>query len=292
MLNFFSSNLFYYILTSAIWGSTWLVIVYQIQGASPLVSVFYRFLLSGIVLMIVNAFRKQSFHLSKQHHLLSAVQGVAMFSINYMLTYVSESMIPSGFVALAFTALVYFNMFGIRFVLKRQIRRNVLIGAVLGFIGIALIFNKEIREFSTESKTILGILVSLVATLAASIGNLFSVKLREQKVPINTSTGYGMLYGSAFTLFVCLVRGENFAVPLTTQFVLSLAYLSIFGSVIAFSAYLSLVGRMGAEKAAYVSVISPIIALTLSSVFENLQWTPLMLAGAALAIIGNIVSLR
>ena len=214
-----------------------------------------------------------------------------MFSLNYMLTYKAEELVSSGLVAVTFTFLLYFNILGTRLLFKTPVARNVLIGAGVGALGIGLIFLREILNFDSESKTIVGLVFGTVATLFASCGNLMSYKHRENKVPIMASNAYGMLYGSLFTLSLALFLRETFQVQWTTKFILSLVYLSIFGSVIAFGAYLSLIGRIGAEKAAYTSVINPIIALILSSFFESFRWSLPVTIGIIFCLLGNIITL-
>jgi drug/metabolite transporter (DMT)-like permease len=135
------------------------------------------------------------------------------------------------------------------------------------------------------------LLIGFLATFFASVGNMFSQKTYQLKIPVVVTNTYGMAYGSFFTFVTALVLGHSLVIPTTPVFLAALGYLSLFGTVIAFWAYLSLAGKIGAEKAAYSSVISPIIALTLSSFFENFHWTPMLIIGVALCILGNIFTL-
>lgn len=215
-----------------------------------------------------------------------------MFSVNYMMTYIAEGMISSGMVAVTFTLLLYYNIFATRILFKTPIRRNVVVGAVIGGIGIGLIFLQEILHFQPGSKSLWGLIVGAVATMFASAGNLVSYVHRKENIPVMSSNAFGMLYGSCFTFLVALVLREGFHVDWTLKYTLSLLYLAIFGSVIAFGAYLSLVGRIGAEKAAYTSIISPVIALTLSSLYEGFHWTPKVATGIALCLAGNVITLQ
>lgn len=214
-----------------------------------------------------------------------------MFSVNYMLTYIAETMISSGLVALSFTVLVYYNMFGMKLFFKKPIGHQVLWGSVLGGLGIIFIFLNEILHFDPGSTTIAGLLIGFLATLSASLGNMVAQRSYQQGLPVMATNTWGMLYGSLFTLLIALVLREDLSIPLTARFLGSLFYLALFGSVIAFGAYLSLAGKIGAEKAAYTSVISPVIALTLSSFFEDFKWTPYILVGVSLCLIGNILTL-
>ncbi|ASD65144.1 DMT family transporter [Bdellovibrio bacteriovorus] len=284
-------NLILYAICTLIWGSTWLVITFQIDAASPVTSVFWRFLLSTALLLLFCFWKKQNLKYSRHDHLLFAGQGVLMFSINYMLTYVAETMISSGMVALSFTLLVYYNMFGMRLFFKKPITANVIWGSLLGGVGIVFIFLNEILNFDPSSKTIWGLLVGFLATLSASLGNMVAQKSYQKRIPVVVTNTWGMLYGSMFTLIVALVLQHDLSIPLNARFLGALFYLALFGSVIAFGAYLSLAGRIGAEKAAYTSVLSPVIALTLSSFFENFHWTPYIVIGVVLCLLGNVLTL-
>ncbi|MFV8256718.1 DMT family transporter [Bdellovibrio bacteriovorus] len=284
-------NLILYAICTLIWGSTWLVITFQIDAASPVTSVFWRFLLSTVILLLFCFWKKQNLKYSRQDHLLFAGQGVLMFSINYMLTYVAETMVSSGMVALSFTLLVYYNMFGMRLFFKKPITQNVIWGSLLGGVGIVFIFLNEILNFDPSSKTIWGLLVGFLATLSASMGNMVAQKSYQKRIPVVVTNTWGMLYGSLFTLIMALVLQHDLSIPLNARFLGALFYLALFGSVIAFGAYLSLAGRIGAEKAAYTSVLSPVIALTLSSFFENFHWTPYIILGVVLCLLGNVLTL-
>lgn len=235
---------------------------------------------------------KKKMRYPKKDHLLFAGQGVFMFSVNYMLFYISETMVSSGMTAVAFTSLVYYNMLGMWIFFKKPITKNVIIGSLIGGVGILFLFLDEITNLTGGQKTILGLLISFIATLSASCGNLLSQVTYKKGIPIVVTNTFGMFYGSVFTLLVALLFRQDLAIPMTSQFLLSLLYLSLFGSVIAFGAYLTLAGRIGAEKAAYTSVLSPVIALTLSSFYENFKWTPYIGVGVLLCLLGNILTLK
>lgn len=284
-------NLILYSICTLIWGSTWLVITFQVDAASPISSVFWRFLLAAVILFSYCFWKRQNLKYSFNEHLLFAGQGIFMFSINYMLNYIAETMVSSGLVALSFTALIYYNMFGMRLFFKKPITRNVIWGSILGGLGIGSIFYNEIAHFDSNSKTVLGLLLGFLATLSASAGNMVAQKTYRLKIPVVVTNTFGMLYGSLFTLLIVFINGDSLAIPFSFKFISALLYLAIFGSVIAFGAYLSLGGKIGAEKAAYTSVLSPVIALTLSSFFENFIWTPYIVAGVLLCLLGNVLTL-
>jgi drug/metabolite transporter (DMT)-like permease len=288
-----SRNIILFIICSLIWGTTWLVIKFQIQYASAVVSVFYRFLFAALLMFSFNHFvTKRTLKYPLKNHLFFLLQGFFNFSLNYILTYVAEGKMSSGLVALTFTTLVYFNMLGMWLFFHKPISKNVFWGGLLGAVGITFLFWKEILGFHNGVGPILGVCIGVVATLSASAGNMFAYKNHQLKVPVVVFNSYGMLYGSLATLGIGLLRGENFAFPMHTSFIMSLLYLVVLGSVVAFWAYQTLVGTIGADRAAYSSIIAPMLAVLVSSFFENLIFTPYIIAGILFCLLGNILSLK
>lgn len=285
--------MFLFSICSLIWGTTWFAIKFQVDSTSPIVGVFYRFLIAAVMMFLINIlFIKKNLRFPWENHKFFILQGLFNFSLNYILTYISEKSISSGLVALTFSTLIYFNMLGMRVFYRKDITKNILYGAVLGFMGMICLFWKEIANFNADQATIVGIIIGIVATFCASIGNMFAYKNHQLKIPVMTFNAYGMLYGALFSLGLGLFMGESFIFPTSTSFLFSLGYLSLFGTVIAFYAYQTLVGTIGADRAAYTSIINPVIAILISSVFENLIFTPQIFMGMVLCFAGNLIALR
>lgn len=286
-------NTILFLITSFIWGTTWFVIRFQIDSTSVVASVFYRFLLATIFMFLINwIFIRKSMKYPLSFHRFFLLQGLFNFCINYLLTYISEKHISSGLVAVTFTTLIYFNMIGMKILYKKQISKSLVLGSIIGFSGIVLLFWKEIIQSNFNQLTILGIIIGVVATLSASIGNLAAYKNHLNKVPVMTFNAYAMLYGTCFSLIIGLALNQSFFLPTTPTFIGSLLYLSIFGTVITFWAFQTLIGTIGAEKAAYTSLISPVIAITFSILFEGLQFNYLMCIGMMLCFFGNYLALK
>ena len=285
--------MFLFSICSLIWGTTWFAIKFQVDSTSPVVGVFYRFLIAAVMMFLINIiFIKKNLVFPWKNHKFFILQGLFNFSLNYILTYISEKYISSGLVALTFSTLIYFNMLGMRVFYKKEITKNIIYGALLGFMGMICLFWKEIANFNADQATIVGIIIGIVATFCASIGNMFAYKNHQFKIPVMTFNAYGMLYGALFSLGLGLFLGESFYFPTTPSFLFSLGYLSLFGTVIAFYAYQTLVGTIGADRAAYTSIINPVIAMLISSVFENLVFTPQIFIGMILCFAGNLIALR
>ncbi len=288
-----SRNILLFSVCSLIWGTTWFVIKFQIDSTTPIAGVFYRYVLAALMMFAVNIlFIKKTLRYPWANHKFFMLQGLFNFCLNYILTYISEESINSGLVALTFTSLIYFNMLGMKLLYKKDISKNVIYGAIMGFVGIIFLFWREISNFSADRLTVMGIIIGIVATFCASIGNMFAYKNHQLKVPVMTFNAWGMLYGAVFSLIIGLIKGESFFFPTTQSFLLSLMYLAFFGTVVAFWAYQTLVGTIGADRAAYTSIISPVIAIVISSVFENVIFTPQLFIGILLCFFGNLLALR
>lgn len=285
-------NLSLYILCVAIWGSTYFAIRYQVIHLSPAQGVFFRFLLSSAILWAFVWFRPGRWNLRVLDHGLIAGQGFFMFCLNYVLTYHSENHLPSGLVALIFMSMVLFNILGMRFLFKKPIHSRVWLGSALGFIGLLLVFGPELFKGPLSTPTwFLGMTLALLGSLSASIGNMFSHSTSSRGIPILASLTLGTTYGWIFCFLWILVRGETLSFPNQWDFVLSLVYLSVFGTLIAFGAYLTLLKNIGAEKAVYSTVLTPVLAVILSILFEGLNWNLLLVLGVALCLLGNFVTL-
>lgn len=284
-------NILLFALCALIWGSTWFFIKLQIATTSPLISVLYRFVISVILLFLICHLFKRPLKFDSKTHRFLFLQGIFNFSLNYILTYKAETLAPSAIVALSFTSLVYFNTFGLYFFFKKPVGKQVLVGGLLGGIGIYLLFYKDFVGLDSSHQPLIALGIGLLASVCASIGNMISHHLHERKIPVLSFNFWGMLYGSICTLVVCLVDGEKFSIEMTPQFIYSTLYLAIIGTVVAFGFYFHLLGRIGAAKASFTSIVSPAIAVLVSGVFENFQLTSLVMMGVTLILIGNAVTL-
>lgn len=159
----------------------------------------------------------------------------------------------------------------------------------MGLVGIALIFAPELISFKSSNDSLMGVGLSLLGTYIASLGNIISAHNQHQKLPVIQTNAYGMAYGSVILLLAALLQGHTINFDFTPGYSLSLLYLAIFGSVLAFGSYLTLLGRIGPEKAAYTMVLFPLVALSISTIFEAYQWTPSAVVGVSLVLLGNVI---
>jgi len=281
-----------YLLAILIWGSSWFVITFQIGVVHEAVSVFYRFLLAAVLMLAYCAVTKKRLQFSFRQHGFIALQGSFLFCLNYVLIYYGTAYISSGLVAVVFSTLAIWNIFNGAVFLKKPVRPLVLFGALLGLVGIALVFAHEfeIAKHSARPDAIwTGLILVLLAAYSASLGNIISARNQADGLPVLQTNAFGTLYGSLILFCYALIVGAEFNIEWTIPFTLSLLYLTVFGTIVAFGAYLSLIGKIGADKAAYAMVVFPLVALIISTLFEGFSWTPTALLGMGLVVIGNVV---
>ena len=282
---------FLYALTSLIWGSTWLAITFQLGSVDPEISVVYRFALASAVLIGYSLIRRLPMRFSLREHGFMALQGLTLFSINYVLVYVAELHLASGYVAIVFSLMVVFNvLFGAVF-LRNPIRPRVLLGGAIGITGLSMVFLPSLDRLNLSGGQGLGITLALVSTIIASLGNMVSARNQRHKIPVVQANAYGMGYGALITLAIALVRGSELSFDASAEYILSLLYLAIFGTVIAFGSYLTILGRIGPDRAGYIAVLFPIVALLLSTLFEGLTWELVTIVGVLLVVVGNVIAM-
>ncbi len=281
-----------YILTVLIWGSTWLAIKFQLGVVDPMVSVAYRFFLASIAAFVVCAVMGLPLTIARRHHVFLVAQGLLVFGVNYWLIYISEIQLTSGLVAVIFSTIVITNMINSRLIFRSTIHGLAVFGSVIGLFGVVLLFWPEISVLSLRDQNFSAVLICLLAVYISSLGNMVMARNQLHKLPVLQVNAYGMLYGSLGLALIVLFRGEEFGWDTSVSFNLSLFYLSVFGSIVAFWSYTSLIREIGVERAGYSALIIPVVALLISTVVENYQWTMLALVGLILILLGNYLVMR
>ena len=283
------SNLNLYAVTVAIWGSTWLAITFQLGVVPPSVSVVWRFALSALMLLSYAAWKRLPLRFSPRDHFWMALQGLFLFGINYVLTYLSEQYLVSGLVAVIFSLMVFLNIVGMRIFFGRPINPIGFLAAMLGVAGVGLVFWPELSRFAPARNELIGVLFAAVAMTIASLGSM--VATHNQRMPVVQVNGFAMMYGAGFVALYAAFSGDRFAFDWSFPYVASLLYLALFGSVLAFGAYLTLMKRIGADRAGYTAVAIPVVALVLSTLFEDIHWQAPMILGVGLCLAGNVLML-
>lgn len=281
-----------YLATVLIWGSTWFAIKFQLGVVAPEVSLVYRFALASIILLLFCRFSARSLRFDFHQHVFIGLQGLFLFSTNYLIFYWATELLTSGIVALLFSTVILMNIVNAAIFLRQSIHPRVVVGAVIGICGIAAIFWSEVSTVDQSEASWRGLWMCLIATLSASIGNILSARNQLKGIPVVQTNALGMGYGSLIMLVYALHSGVEFNYDPAPGYSLSLVYLSVFGSIFAFGSYLTLVGRIGADRTAYAAVLFPVIALGLSTLFEEYQWTLGAFGGFVLVMLGNYLVLK
>ncbi|MEP2023027.1 MAG: EamA family transporter [Reichenbachiella sp.] len=287
-----NKNLWLFIVPALIWGSTWFTIKFQLGNVDPLVSVVYRYLLAGILMISFCLLTKRNMKFTLKEHGFIALQGFLLFGVNYWLVYEAEVFLASGLIAVAYSTLVFLNSgFGAIF-LNRPIDKSILMAALFGLSGTILIFSNEFLGLTFSRETIIGTIITVLSVVIASLGNITSARNSANHIPVIQANAYGMLYGGIWMGLLALILNRPFSFDPSASYIISLLYLTVFGSIIAFGTYLTLISRVGADKAAYALVIIPVIAIVISSIFENYQMTLYAAIGIILILIGNVLAIR
>ncbi len=286
------SNTFLYIVTVLIWGSTWLAIEYQLGVVEPEVSIIYRYLIASGILFIYCKIRRLSLKFKVKDHLYFVLLGLLLFCLNYIFAYRAQIHITSALAAIAFSTMLWMNIVLSRFIFGTRATRRVLLGAALGVAGIVVLFAPQISAISLSDSVLFGSLLALAGALTASCGNMVSQSAQKRSLPVVQTNTWSMFYGALLTGVVALASGHEFNFDATFTYIASLTYLALFGSVVAFGAYLTLLGRIGAHKAGYATVMFPVVALILSLAFEGLQLDLAIIVGATLVLLGNSLVLK
>ncbi len=292
-----------FLLASVIWGSTFWAITLQLGHVAPTVSVVYRFTLASLTLFMLCQARGAKLWLPWRSQKWMILHGSLAFTCSYVCTYLSEQYLISALVAVLFTLLVIWTPIGERIFFGKRLTWRIWSAGGISLLGVSLLFSQSIVDTwhnlqqssnaAENGRFFLGLGLALSATIASAGSNLVLAKVREQSKDVMLTTAWAMAWGSLFVAVITILRGDVWSIPSAASYWISLIYLALFGSVIAFSAYFILVDRIGGHKAVYVGVVTPVISVLLSIQFENyrpglIEWLgmALCLAGVAIAVSG------
>lgn len=283
-------NAFLYLSTVLIWGTTWIAITWQLGVVPAPVSIAYRFWIAAAVLMLLLIVMRKPVWPPRRAWRYLLAQGVALFCCNFLCFYFASRWVPSGLVAVVFSTAPLWNAVNGRLFLGRALQPQVVAGAMLGLGGIALLFLPQMAGHWRDGSMLWGLGLALLGTLCFSTGNLLSSRMQALGLTPWLTNTWAMLIGATILGVASLVLGLPFTLDTTPRYIGSLLYLAIPGSVFGFTAYLMLVGRMGPDRAAYCTVLFPIVALAVSTLFEGYRWTLPAFAGLGLVLAGNLMA--
>jgi drug/metabolite transporter (DMT)-like permease len=283
-------NLLLYAITVLIWGTTWIAIKWQLGVVPPPVSIAWRFALAALILFAVLRILRRPIWPPRAAWRYLVAQGLALFCCNFLCFYYAEQIVPSGLVAVIFSIAPLLNSINGRLFMGRPLQPTVIVGAMLGLIGILCLFVPQMAGHLGDRTAWLGLAIAFLGTLCFSTGSLLSSRMQSMGLHPLVTNSWAMLIGASILTVGSALAGLSFAVEPDARYLGALAYLAVFGSVVGFTAYLMLVGRMGPERAAYCTVLFPIVALAVSTVYEGYHWTALAAVGLVLVVAGNLVA--
>lgn len=283
----------YFLIVTMIWGSTWLVIKTQLGAVPTSWSVAWRFLLGASVMLVMCLVTGKSLRLPWRGHGFALVIAVMQFVLNFNLVYRAEQHLASGLVSLSFALLMIPNAVLSVVFLGQRITPRFAFGSAIGIAGVMMMFARDLMTAGADTGAIkLGLGLALAGVLSASIANVMQASKAGRSLPLEGGLAWSMAYGGLLNAATAWIIAGPPVIDLSPVYLAGLAYLGIVASAIAFSLYYALIREVGPGNAAYNGVVVPLVAMSLSTIFEGYVWSPLAVAGSILAIIGLAVALR
>jgi len=279
-------------IASLIWGSTFWAITWQLGSVPPAISVVYRFALASAALFCWCRLRGDRLRLPWKTQRWLLLQGFCTFALSYVCTYNSEQYVVSALVAVMFALMVFWNPIGARMAFGTRIGWRTWCAGAVAICGVTLLFSHALVDVwhdlgrGLSPHFLLGIALALMATIASSAGNVVVVQVRKHSANVPLTMAWAMLWGTLCVAIYALLSGQPWRMPPDLGYWASLLYLSLFGSVFAFAAYFTLIHRVGAQKAVYTGVVTPVISVLLSIRFEHYHPGPIEWLGMALCLAG------
>ena len=271
------------------WSTSWLPLKWQLGVVAPEVSLLWRFLIAAMVMFVISIYLRQSLIFHWRTHLRLALLGLCIFSTNFAFFYHGGKGVASGLLAVVFSSASLVNVLMTAVLGRSRQRIAHLLAAMVGLTGVVCLFWPELQLSNTA---LTSLALCLIGTLFFCTGNMVSAACQKRGIPIFASASWGMLYGACYLASFSFISNHEFIIEPTAKYVLGLVWLALVSSVMTFAAYLSLIGRIGPSRAGYATVIFPVFALLISTVFESYTWSGLAFIGLGLVICGNVIMLR
>lgn len=281
-----------FVIFTAVWGSTWIVIRDQIGTVPPQWSVAYRFVLAAFAMALVAKWKGQSLKIDRGGLIAALVIGVTQFSLNFNSVYMAERFITSGVVATVFALLLIPNSLLAWAFLGQKPSARFLWAGLVAVAGVALLFIHELRSSPLAGRDIaIGLAFTLAGLLGASSANVYQAGKEARRHPLLALLAWSMAIGAVIDICLAFAVAGPPVFEARLGYWAGVIYLALLGSVLCFALYFPVVRKIGPGKAAYSSVLVPVIAMSLSTIFEDYQWSPLAIAGAALSLGGMLLAL-
>ena len=280
-----------YLLIILIWGSSWIAITYQYGIVSEELSVAYRFLIASMALFAYAFFKGDKLQIKLSYYPMIFLMGSTMFCLNYLFTYYGMNYVVSGLAAVLFSLIVIFNALFERLFFAKKIERRILVAAIIGIIGIVFLFWPELKNLQKSNQSIIGGLWLFAAVIIASLGNMTAIINTNKDLSIVIINAHAMLCGSILSFIIGLVLKRPIIFEFTSSYIISLLYLSIAASAITFGCYLMLIKKIGSTRTAYITLLFPVVALVISTLIGEYQWTIYAIFGVLLILAGTYLAL-
>jgi drug/metabolite transporter (DMT)-like permease len=281
-----------YALTVVAWSASWFAISLQVGTVSNEVNLVWRFAIATVLMFGWVFLSRRPWRFALTDHLRFAALGVLIFSSNFLLFYYGALHLVSGLLSVVFSLASVINMLLSAIVMRERPSVRILAGGLIGFSGIALMFWPEMAAHGFSGGTLTGLAFCVAGTLSFCLGNLVSLSAQRRGLPLVSMNAWGMLYGALWSTILALLLGRAFIVEPTVAYLGSLMFLSVVSTVMAFAAYLTLLGRIGGARAGYATVMFPVFALLISTVLEGYHWTIWAILGLGLVAVGNVLVIR
>ena len=271
------------------WSTSWLPLKWQLGVVAPEVSLLWRFVIAATVMFVISIYLRQSLIFHWRTHLRLALLGLCIFSTNFAFFYHGGKGVASGLLAVVFSSASLVNVLMTAVLGRSRPRIAHLLAAMVGLTGVVCLFWPELQLSNTA---LTSLALCLIGTLFFCTGNMVSAACQKRGIPVLASASWGMFYGACYLALFSFISNHEFTIEPTAKYVLGLVWLALVSSVMTFAAYLSLIGRIGPNRAGYVTVIFPVFALLISTIFESYSWSSLAFIGLGLVICGNAIMLR
>jgi drug/metabolite transporter (DMT)-like permease len=285
-------------IASLIWGSTFWAITLELGQVAPAVSVVYRFGLAAATLFLWCLVRGDRLLLPWRTQRWMMLQGFLTFGLSYLCTYHAEQHVVSALVAVVFALMVFWTPICARIAFGARIPARTWGAGAAAIAGVTLLFYRPIGSALHDIMAggsghfLLGAVLALMASIASSAGNVVVSKVREQSSNLMLTLAWSMLWGVSLVAAWAALSGQPFVLPEAPSYWMGLVYLSLFGSVIAFNCYFTLINRIGSQKAVYIGVVTPVISVLLSIRLEHYRPGPAEWLGMAVCLASVAWALR
>jgi drug/metabolite transporter (DMT)-like permease len=278
-----------YLAMVAIWGLSWIAIKGQLNGTPPLLSIALRFGLASLLLFVFCLIRGRRLVFLPSAHARMALLGLSLYAAPFFFLYQASVVLPSGIVALVFSSTLVFNLVFARIFDGGSIDALKILACAIGLSGLALLTGSQAAGQALGHDGLVGGLFALMGALLGSLGSIVSTRNRKAGIQIVEGNAFAMGYATLLILALAAASGTDWVLLLTPSYLQAWLYLSVLASVFGFGCYLYLVNGVGPEKAAYATVLFPVVSLCVSAFVEVVRWNAAALAGIVLILLGNAV---